>query len=47
MSWEQLELTADAHHRDRAELVLQIMVAAQGDADGWKAQQKRLIKLLE
>jgi len=38
---------ADAHGRERAVTMLQFMVAAQGDGESWKRQQRELLKLLE
>jgi len=38
---------AIAHARHDAEIMLQFMVAAQGDSDSWSRQRDQLIKLLK
>jgi len=47
MSWERLELLTTAHERRQARLVLQLMIAAQGDGDCWKRQAEQLRKILK
>ena len=47
MSWERLTMLAAAHDRRQARLVLQLMVAAQGDNESWKNQMSVLRKIAD
>jgi hypothetical protein len=46
-SFEQLAAAAAANRRRDARTMLEFMVAAQGDDNSWKAQQKMLLKELK
>lgn len=46
-SWERLELAAWARKREQTAIMLDLMVAAQGDSDSWTKQRDRLVKLLK
>jgi hypothetical protein len=43
----ELTTLAQAHRRLRAIQMVELMVAAQGDEKSWKAQIKRLVKIIE
>lgn len=47
LSWERLNALADAHQRREAEMMRQLMIAAQGDDKSWNAQMKRLKQILK
>lgn len=46
-TWEQLDALAAAHRKREAVRGLRLMVAAQGDAKSWNAQQKQLLEILK
>jgi hypothetical protein len=46
LSWEQLSALAAAHRRQDARRMLNLMVAAQGDAKSWEHQRDALVKII-
>jgi hypothetical protein len=47
MSWERLNLLAEAHERRHARIMMQKMIAAQGDEKSWTALMNWLKKMLK
>ena len=45
MSWERLQLLAEAHERRAANTMIQLMVAAQGSPDSWNELRDILRKI--